>query len=314
MKPLFLTLSDNDFKGRIREGYRLLLNCTLCPHECKVNRIEGKTGFCKSDWRLKIASFNLHFGEEPPISGTMGSGTIFFSNCTLKCKYCQNYSISQLGVGEYYSVNELSEMMLKLQKRGAHNLNLVTPNHFVPQVIKAIYLAKKDGLRIPIVYNTSGYDSIETLKLLSGIVDIYLVDMRYSKPDFSARYSGARDYVKVNREAVVEMYRQVGNLLLEDGIAKRGLIIRHLVLPEDVSGTENILRFISEEVSKKSYISLMDQYFPCYKALQDPVISRKITIEEYERAKVQMEKYGFGRGWVQEHNGMKERNAEINSK
>jgi len=207
MRSLFLNLSDSEFKKKIKEGYRNLLNCSLCPRNCKVNRIKGKIGFCKSDWRLKIASYNLHFGEEPPLSGVNGSGTIFFSNCSLQCKYCQNYSISQLGVGEYYSVRELSEMMLKLQNRGAHNINLVTPNHFIPQIIKAMYIAKGEGLHIPIVYNTSGYDSKEALKLLNGIVDIYLVDMRYSNRKYSARYSGAKDYAEINREAVKEMYR-----------------------------------------------------------------------------------------------------------
>ena len=258
MEPKFLTLSDKKFKEKIGRGYRLLLDCTLCPRECKVNRIKGETGFCKSDWRVRIASFNLHFGEEPSLSGFSGSGTIFFSNCNLQCSYCQNYSISQLGVGEYYSIDKLARMMIKLQKRGAHNINLVTPN-------------------IPIVYNSSGYDSKKTLELVSGMVDIYLVDMRYSNPLYSKRYSGAKDYVKVNRAALIEMYRQVGDLVLDDGIAKRGIIVRHLVMPEDVSGTEEILRFIREKISKKTYISLMDQYFPCFKVLNDSLLSRRIT-------------------------------------
>jgi len=301
MKPEFLKISDKQFENKISEGYRALLNCTLCPRECKVNRIKGEIGFCKSDWRLKIASYNLHFGEEPPISGTKGSGTIFFSNCSLHCKYCQNYSISQIGVGEYYTVRELAQMMLKLQKRGAHNINLVTPNHFIPQIIKAIYIAKGKELHIPIVYNTSGYDSVKTLKLISGIVDIYLVDMRYSDSRFSEKYSGAKDYVKVNTQALIEMHNQVGDLVLEDDIARRGIIVRHLVLPENVSGTEGVLKFINEKISRKTYISLMDQYFPCYKVLDDPILSRRITPEEYEKAKQLMEKYDFHRGWVQEH-------------
>jgi len=192
-------------------------------------------------------------------------------------------------------------MMLKLQMRGAHNINFVTPNHYIPQIIKAIYIAKKSGLTLPIVYNTSGYDSIKGLKLVSGIVDIYLVDMRYSEPRFSKRYSGAKDYVKVNRAALLEMYKQVGDLVLDDGIAQRGIIVRHLVLPEDASGTEDILEFLSQKISKKTYISLMDQYFPCFKVLNDPVLSRRIRVEEYEKAKSLMEKYGLERGWVQEH-------------
>lgn len=301
MEPKFSTLSDKKFKEKIREGYRLLLDCTLCPRECKVNRIKGETGFCNSDWRVRIASFNLHFGEEPPLSGFSGSGTIFFSNCNLQCSYCQNYSISQLGVGEYYSIDKLARMMVKLQKRGAHNINLVTPNHYVPQIIKAIYNAKKSGLNIPIVYNSSGYDNKKTLELVSGIVDIYLVDMRYSNPLYSKRYSGAKDYVKVNRAALIEMHRQVGDLVLDDVIAKRGIIVRHLVMPEDVSGTEEILRFIREKISKKTYISLMDQYFPCFKVLNDSLLSRRITRDEYEKARSLMEKYELERGWVQNH-------------
>ena len=301
MEPKFLTLSDKKFKEKIGRGYRLLLDCTLCSCECKVNRIKGETGFCKSDWRVRIASFNLHFGEEPPLSGFSGSGTIFFSNCNLQCSYCQNYSISQLGVGEYYSIDKLARMMVKLQKRGAHNINLVTPNHYVPQIIKAIYNAKKSGLNIPIVYNSSGYDSKKTLELVSGIVDIYLVDMRYSNPLYSKRYSGAKDYVKVNRAALIEMHRQVGDLVLDDVIAKRGIIVRHLVMPEDVSGTEEILRFIRGKISKKTYISLMDQYFPCFKVLNDSLLSRRITRDEYEKARSLMEKYELERGWVQNH-------------
>ena len=301
MEPKFLSLSESDFRRKIREGYRILLNCTLCPRECEVNRIKGEVGFCKSDWRLKIASFNLHFGEEPPLSGFRGSGTIFFSNCNLKCKYCQNYSISQLGVGKYYSINELAGIMIKLQKKGAHNINLVTPNHYVPQIIKAIFISKKGGLNIPIVYNTSGYDIIKSLKLVSGIIDIYLVDMRYSDPQVSKKYSGAEDYVNINREALLEMHEQVGDLTLEDGIGTKGIIVRHLIMPENASGTEDVFRFIAERISEKTYISLMDQYFPCYKVLKDPILSRRITKEEYDNAKSLMEKYGLERGWVQDH-------------
>jgi len=301
MEPFFLSLTNKEFKNKIRSAYKLLLNCTICPRDCKVNRFRGEVGFCKSDWRLKIASFNLHFGEEPPLSGFRGSGTIFFSNCTLKCKYCQNYSISQLGVGKYYSIDELAGMMIKLQKKGAHNINLVTPNHNVPQIIKAIFIAKKGGLNIPIVYNTSGYDSIKSLKLVSGIIDIYLVDMRYSDPQLSKKYSGAEDYVSVNREALLEMHKQVGDLILENSIAKRGIIVRHLIMPQNTSGTEGVFRFITERISEKTYISLMDQYFPCYKVLKDPILSRRITKEEYDNAKSLMEKYGLERGWVQDH-------------
>lgn len=301
IEPNFLFLSDSQFKEKIKQGYAELMDCRLCPRECGVNRIRREEGFCRSDWRLKIASYNLHFGEEPPLSGHRGSGTIFFSNCNLQCRYCQNYSISQLGVGEYYTLEQLARMMLRLQEQGAHNINLVTPNHFVPQICAAILRAKRRGLVLPIVYNTSGYDSLKSLALMHGIVDIYLVDMRYSDRKWSERYSGAEDYVMVNRTAVKEMYRQVGDLVLKHDIAQKGIIIRHLVMPDDVSGSEDIFRFLSEQISKKTYISLMDQYFPCFRVLDDPLLSRRITEEEYERARELMDTFGLERGWIQEH-------------
>jgi putative pyruvate formate lyase activating enzyme len=204
-------------------------------------------------------------------------------------------------VGEYYTVEQLSGMMLRLQEKGAHNINFVTPNHFVPQICAAIFRARAKGLEIPIVYNTSGYDSMRCLKLIDGLIDIYLVDMRYSNAKWSNQYSAAEDYVSVNRAALREMYRQVGDLVLNHGIAERGIIVRHLVLPENVSGTESIFQFLSKEISNKTYISLMDQYFPCFRVLKDPVLSRRITGEEYEHARELMESYGLHRGWVQEH-------------
>jgi putative pyruvate formate lyase activating enzyme len=301
MKPKFLSISDGEFKTKIRNGYTQLVNCSICPRECSVNRVRGEKGFCKSDWRLKIASYNLHFGEEPPLSGHRGSGTIFFSNCNLQCSYCQNYSISQLGVGEYYNLEQLSRMMLKLQEKGAHNINLVTPNHFIPQICASLLRARRGGLEIPIVYNTSGYDSIRCLKLIDGIIDIYLVDMRYGDAQWSKRYSAAEDYVDVNRVALKEMHDQVGDLVLKHGIAQRGIIVRHLVMPQNVSGSEDVFRFLSSQISKKTYISLMDQYFPCFKVLKDPVLSRRITKKEYEHARELMDSFGLERGWIQEH-------------
>jgi putative pyruvate formate lyase activating enzyme len=215
--------------------------------------------------------------------------------------YCQNYSISQLGVGEYYTVAQIARMMLRLQEKGAHNINFVTPNHVVPQICAGIFIAKNQGLEIPIVYNTSGYDSQRCLELIDGIIDIYLVDMRYSDAKWSKQYSAAKDYVSVNRAAIKEMHRQVGDLVLNHGIAERGIIVRHLVMPENVSGTEDIFRFLSSDISRKTYISLMDQYFPCFKVLKDPILARGITSEEYERARELMDSYGLERGWVQEH-------------
>lgn len=278
-------LEVNILKERRDILYSYLESCRLCPRECGVNRIKGEKGICGVDYQLWVSSYGPHYGEEPPLSGTNGSGTIFFTYCNLKCVYCQNYSISQLRDGDIISIADLANMMLYLQSIGCHNINLVTPTHFVPQIVSALVIAVERGLRIPIVYNTSGYERLEILKLLDGIVDIYLPDMRYSSEVNSIRYSSAPRYPEFNRLAVKEMFRQVGNLELdENGIAKRGLIIRHLVMPEDVSGTEDILRFIAEEISKDAYISLMAQYRPMYKAINMPPINRRISREEYKKA------------------------------
>jgi len=281
---------------------KLLSNCSVCPRRCGVNRMKGEVGFCRSGFLPKVASYNLHFGEEPPISGSRGSGTIFFSNCNMRCVYCQNYPISQFGVGNEVEIAELADMMLSLQSRGAHNINLVTPTHFVPQILEAVGIAKKSGLSIPIVYNTSGYESVETLHLLDGVVDIYLVDMRYSDNENALRYSSCPDYVEVNRQAVLEMHRQVGDLLLDkDGVAKKGVIVRLLVLPNGISGTEDNLRFLLENVGNAVYISLMSQYFPAYRSREFPLLSRRISAEEYTRVVELLEALGFENGWVQPH-------------
>ncbi|MGB9561261.1 MAG: radical SAM protein [bacterium] len=280
---------------------RILSCCVLCPRRCGVNRVEGELGHCRTGIKPVVSSYNLHFGEEPPISGENGSGTIFFTYCNLNCIYCQNYPISQLGVGEEVSLNELVGMMLQLQSRGAHNINFVTPSHITIQVIKAVSLARAKGLKIPIVYNTSGYDSLFQLKLLEGTVDIYLADMRYSDNRVAKRYSGVDDYVEVNRKAIKEMHRQVGDLKLdENGIAYKGLLIRHLILPNNLSGSKEIFEFIAKEISRDTYISLMSQYFPAYKAPYDSMINRRITKEEYEKAKEFMFQFGLHNGWLQE--------------
>lgn len=280
--------------------YSYLETCVLCPRECRVNRLKGEKGVCGVDAQLWISSYGPHYGEEPPLSGTNGSGTIFFTFCNLRCVYCQNYSISQLGDGDIISIPDLAGIMLYLQGIGCHNINLVTPTHFLPQIVSAIVIAVEKGLKIPIVYNTSGYEKVEILRLLDGIVDIYLPDMRYSSETNSIRYSSAPEYPKFNRLAVKEMFRQVGNLELDkDGIAKRGLIIRHLVMPNDVSGTEEVLRFIAEEVSKDTYISLMAQYRPMYKAIDIPTINRRITREEYRKAIEIAKDLGLRNVWTQ---------------
>jgi putative pyruvate formate lyase activating enzyme len=296
-------ISDTELQKRIDAAYGLLESCRVCPRECGVNRLKNdKLGFCRSGLNPIISSVSQHHGEEPPLSGTRGSGTIFFANCNLRCVYCQNYPISQMGNGAERTPGELACQMLWLQEQGCHNMNLVTPTHFMPQILKAFGIAKERGLNLPIVYNTSGYESYESLRLLDGIVDIYLPDMRYSDNAAAMKFSIAPDYREVNRTAIKEMFRQVGNLVLDDnGLAQRGLIIRHLVLPGGLSGTDGVMKFLAEEVSKDVSISLMSQYFPAYKSHEFKELSRRITAEEYEDARQIMQKYGLENGWVQEH-------------
>jgi putative pyruvate formate lyase activating enzyme len=290
-----------DIKERIEKAYALLENCTVCPRECKVNRVKGEIGFCGIGTNPRVASYNVHHGEEPPISGTRGSGTIFFSGCNMKCKYCQNFPISQLRHGKEITTQELAEMMLYLQSKGCHNVNFVTPSHLIPQVLQSLSLAWEKGFNLPLVYNTSGYDSVKTLKLLDGIIDIYLPDMRYADDSIAKELSSAEDYVEINRLAIKEMYRQVGNLVIDEhGIAAKGLVIRHLILPHNQAGSEDIFRFIKTEVSEEAYVSLMGQYFPSYKAGECVSIDRKITPEEYESAVDSFFKAGLSRGWMQE--------------
>ncbi|MFA4854118.1 MAG: radical SAM protein [Candidatus Omnitrophota bacterium] len=291
-----------------------LQSCVICPRKCKANRLENKLGFCKTGKLPQIYSFICHHGEEPPVSGTKGSGAIFFSHCNMSCVYCQNYEFSQLGAGREYTFEELAEVMLKLQGSGCHNINLVTPTHVLPQILKSLELAVSRGLKIPLVYNTSGYELTEIIKLLDGIVDIYLTDMRYADSAISKKLSQAADYPRYNREAVKEMHRQVGTAEFDkEGVIKKGLIIRHLVLPNGVSGTEKIMKFIAEEISKDSYISLMSQYLPYHKASAYPEISRRLKAGEYEEAKKILERYNLLNGWVQESYGS-ERFAGVNIK
>ncbi len=299
---MVLVISETELHSRIETAYQLLESCRVCPRECGVNRLKNdRLGFCRSGLNPVISSVSPHHGEEPPLSGKRGSGTIFFTNCNLRCVYCQNYPISQMGHGAERTPGELACQMLYLQEQGCHNLNLVTPTHFMPQILKALGIAKERGFSLPIVYNTGGYESVEALQLLEGIVDIYLPDMRYSDDGTARRLSVAPHYPEINRPAVKEMFRQVGNLVLdENGVAKRGIIIRHLVLPHGLSGTEGVMRFLSEEISKDVFISLMSQYFPAYKAPETKDLSRRITAEEYEDARRIMEKYGLENGWTQE--------------
>jgi len=288
-------------ESRLKAATGLLAPCELCPRKCGIDRLRGETVYCGMDADLMLSSHNLHFGEEPPISGTGGSGTLFLTGCSLKCVFCQNYPISQLSNGNRLSIQDFAEAMLDLQKRGAHNINFVTPTHFAPQIMAALLIAYRGGLNIPLVYNCSGYESLAMLKLWDGIMDIYMPDMKYADPDASFSCSSARDYPSVNRIAVLEMHRQVGHLTMDEhGIALKGLLIRHLVLPGNLAGTEKILRFISESVSPDTHISLMRQYFPAHRAGSHPLLSRRITDEEYEQARVKLEEFGLANGWIQE--------------
>jgi putative pyruvate formate lyase activating enzyme len=295
-------VSQSELEIRIEAAYSNLEKCKVCPRECGVNRLkDDKVGFCRSGLDPVIASVSPHQGEEPPISGTRGSGTIFLANCNMRCEYCQNYPISQMGHGTERTPGELACQMLYLQEQGCHNVNFVTPTHYVPQILKAVGIARERGFNLPIVYNTSGYDSVEMLLLLDGIVDVYMPDMRYADNAASVRYSVAPYYVQINQAAVKEMYRQVGNLVMDkDGIAKRGLLVRHLVLPNKVSGTEEVMRFLSKEISKDVCVSLMSQYFPAYRSAESKLLSRRITEEEYDEAYAMKIRYGLKKGWVQE--------------
>jgi len=290
-----------DIQERIEKAYALLESCRVCPRECKVNRLKGEIGFCGIGLNPRVASYNVHHGEEPPISGTKGSGTIFFSGCNMKCAYCQNFPISQLRHGKAISTQKLADMMLYLQSKGCHNVNFVTPSHLIPQIIQALFWAWEKGFNLPLVYNSSGYDSIKALKLLDGIIDIYLPDMRYSDNSIAKELSSAENYVEINRLAVKEMYRQVGKLVTDkQGIALKGLIIRHLILPHYLAGSEKTFQFISQEISEETPLSLMGQYFPSYKAGECVSIDRKITPEEYESTVESFFKAGLNRGWMQE--------------
>ena len=294
---------SGELARRIKAAYARLAACDLCPHACGVNRMAGEVGLCESGKLPRIASANVHRGEEPPLSGKRGSGTIFLSGCTLNCKFCQNFPISQLRNGTDLTVGELADKMVGLQKKGVHNINFVTPTHFTPQILAALYLAIRKGFRIPIVWNTSGYENLETLALLDGVVDIYLPDMKYCSNEVALRLSGARGYTEANRQALSEMLRQVGHLECdEDGIALRGLIVRHLVLPLGQSGSPETLSWIAQHLGTETHIALMSQYFPAHVAAETPGIERRITSEEYAEAVDALEELELENGWVQEEN------------
>jgi putative pyruvate formate lyase activating enzyme len=296
---------------RVRLAREFLRRCKVCPRHCSVDRLEGELGVCHVGAKAFVASYGPHFGEEPPLTGVNGSGTIFFGSCNLRCVFCQNYEISQLREGRDVSADELAEMMLDLQQRGCHNINLVTPSHQVPQILEGLLVAAERGLRVPLVYNTSSYDELEMLKLLDEVVDIYLPDFKYSDPDIALRYSKVERYPEIAKTAIKEMHRQVGELVIDrQGIAVRGVLVRHLVLPEGLAGTAEVMRFLAEEISRDTYVNVMEQYHPCWKAFRYPPLDRRITNDEFEEAvrlakaaglhRIAHEDTGSGVSWMAE--------------
>ena len=280
---------------RIEEAYALLENCRCCPRQCGVNRLAGERGFCRAPARVVVYSAHPHFGEEIPLVGTGGSGTIFFSNCNLRCVFCQNWPISQEGRGQELEDSKLAEIMIRLQEIGCHNINLVTPTHVMPNILKATRIALKRGLRLPLVYNTSGYERVEIVRLLDGIVDIYLPDFKYTDPEKAAMYSsGAADYPQMAKQGIAEMHRQVGNLQVAgNGVTRRGLIIRHLVMPNRVAGTRAFVQWVAEKLNGSTYVNIMAQYHVDYQAYNYPEIARGITVQEFLEAMEWAQEYGL---------------------
>ncbi len=286
-EPAYLKLHrSGELKKRGEELWNIMESCKLCPRMCGVNRLEGNEGFCHASSQLKISSYNPHFGEERPLVGRGGSGTIFLTNCGLRCVFCINWEISQGGSGSPVNIEDMAKMMLALQKMGCHNINIVTPTHYSPHVVLALDMAAGMGLKIPLVYNTCGWERLEILKMLDGIVDIYLPDFKYSDGRMAAKYSaGSVSYPEITQEALLEMHSQVGVANpAENGLMYRGLMIRHLVMPNGIGGTRKVLEWIAENLPKDTYINIMSQYRPMYKASEFPAISRKITRKEYKNA------------------------------
>jgi putative pyruvate formate lyase activating enzyme len=303
--PSYIKLLHNgELFKRAEKAYASLISCTSCPRDCKVDRINGEYGICTSGHLPIVSSYTPHFGEEPVLSGTKGAGNIFFGNCNLKCIYCQNFEISQNPLSEKHhevTHDRLAEIMIELQKKDCHNIGLVSPTHFSATILKSICIAAEKGLNLPIIYNTNGYDSVEMLKLYDGVVDIYLPDFKYGNSEYAKRYSLVDNYFEKTKEALREMFRQVGDELIYNGdVVVRGMIIRHLILPNDLSDTEKVFKFIAEELSPKIHISLMSQYYPANKAYKDILLDRALRIPEYEKAIDLLDKYGLHNGWIQE--------------
>jgi len=283
--PSYRRLSADELKERAYEAKKRLASCTLCPWECKVNRLKGELGHCRAPGEIKISSYSPHFGEEPELVGLFGSGTIFFTHCNLDCIFCQNWDISQAGEGEKMPEDTLSQIMIKLQDIGCHNINLVTPTPHIGGILEALCIAAEKGLNLPLVYNCGGYESLETLKLLDGIIDIYMPDFKYWDEETAQRCSGPLDYPQRAKEALQEMYNQVGDLKTDgNNVAYQGLIVRHLVLPENLGSSEKVIDFL-KEISPQCAVNIMRQYHPAYKAFDNPPLNRPLKGEEYRKAK-----------------------------
>jgi len=285
-KPSYLSLLETgELRKRAERVEGLLRSCRLCPRLCGIDRTSGETGFCRTGRLARVASYGPHFGEEAPLVGTNGSGTIFFSSCNLLCSFCQNHEISHLCEGEDVDARTLAAMMMDLAERGCHNINLVSPSHVVGQILEAVSIAAASGLDVPIVYNSGGYDSLEALALLEDVVDIYMPDFKFWDEEPARRFCAARNYRNAACTAVIEMHRQVGDLVMDEkGIALRGLLVRHLVMPGGLAGTPGVMGFLAENVSRDTYVNVMDQYHPCFRAGQDPLINRRVTRAEYTDA------------------------------
>jgi putative pyruvate formate lyase activating enzyme len=288
-------LSAGKLDQRIRSAYRMLGACNMCPRSCSIDRTSGERGYCRGGMLARVSSFGPHFGEESPLVGRYGSGTIFLAGCNLGCCFCQNFDISHHDEGREVSGEDMAVMMLRLADGGCHNINFVTPTHFVPQIMEAIALAAEKGLSVPIVYNCGGYESIETLRLLDGVVDTYMPDFKFSGSASARRYLNAADYPEVCKTAIREMHRQVGDLILKDGVAVRGLLVRHLVMPGHLEDCEDVLRFLAKEISPQTFVNVMDQYRPCYHAAEFPEISRRLRDDEFKSALMLAKEAGLER-------------------
>ena len=296
-EPSYIRLyREGKLQARALEAVEWLRDCAICPRECHVDRLSGERGVCETGRMAMVSSFNAHYGEEAPLVGSSGSGTIFFSACNLLCTFCQNYEISHLREGVEVEPVQMAAMMLHLAKSGCHNINFVTPTHVVPQILEGLVVAVENGLRIPLVYNSGGYDKVETLRMLDGVIDIYMPDFKFWDAEAAMKFCNAPDYRELAKAAMKEMHRQVGDLEMDEkGVAFRGLLVRHLVMPNDAARSKEVLRFLAEEISPNTYVNVMDQYRPCGKASGDPSINRRITAEEFEQALDWAKKAGLTR-------------------